>query len=200
MPYSAVPALAQPPSGVLPRGRSRWACVVLPYFLASWGRAAVGFAALDQVRSPPPVPGARAAAVSGRPDLVPAGRLRLGGPPPVALLAKSQKFDDEQFDEILAELEADAASADGEYEEPEDPFAWFKETFGWVLVVDIFIIIFLSLWFLLGVFLKYVAAQEGVLNVFLLGWDPYFQSLLGILFAARATAIFLNWIMGGGDP
>mmetsp|Transcript_64273 Transcript_64273/g.149516 ORF Transcript_64273/g.149516 Transcript_64273/m.149516 type:complete len:234 (-) Transcript_64273:233-934(-) len=118
------------------------------------------------------------------------------------VLRAKEQLGDKQFDEILGELEAAAAQdAIGAEEAPveEDPWADFKETFGWVLVADIFIIITLSLWFLAGVFLQYIVGLKLVLDTFFLYWDPYFQSLLGILFGARLTGIAVSTALGSND-
>eukprot|EP00448_Togula_jolla_P017628 CAMPEP_0170578824 /NCGR_PEP_ID=MMETSP0224-20130122/5661_1 /TAXON_ID=285029 /ORGANISM="Togula jolla, Strain CCCM 725" /LENGTH=232 /DNA_ID=CAMNT_0010901817 /DNA_START=78 /DNA_END=776 /DNA_ORIENTATION=+ len=103
---------------------------------------------------------------------------------------------DAQFDAILNELEAAADEKQGALppgeEAEEDPWAGPKEALGWVLVGDVFIVVFLALWFVLGVVLKYLIGVDGLLDVFLLYWDPYFQSLLGILFGARLCGILLQ--------
>mmetsp|Transcript_78885 Transcript_78885/g.170479 ORF Transcript_78885/g.170479 Transcript_78885/m.170479 type:complete len:181 (-) Transcript_78885:84-626(-) len=104
---------------------------------------------------------------------------------------------DDQFDSILAELEEKADDEyDGEDEPDESPWTWFTDNFTWILVADVFIVIFLSLWFLLGVALKYALGDMTVLKVFLAYWDPYFQSLLGVLFAGRLLGVMLSQALG----
>mmetsp|Transcript_30565 Transcript_30565/g.66663 ORF Transcript_30565/g.66663 Transcript_30565/m.66663 type:complete len:303 (+) Transcript_30565:538-1446(+) len=102
---------------------------------------------------------------------------------------------DEQFEDILNELEAEI-DMNVDLPQEDDPLGWWKDTFGWVLVLDVFVIIALALWFLFGVFLKYTFGFEPVLQVFVNYWDPYFQSIVSILFAARAIGIALSQVLG----
>ncbi|CAE8620726.1 unnamed protein product, partial [Polarella glacialis] len=105
------------------------------------------------------------------------------------------KVGDEDFDFILDELEDLAQVGETLYPPevvPEDPWKGVKEKFGIVLVSDIFIIITLSIWFLVGVALRYALGFEPLLATFLYWWDPWIQALLGILFAARIIGIALS--------
>mmetsp|Transcript_36226 Transcript_36226/g.86722 ORF Transcript_36226/g.86722 Transcript_36226/m.86722 type:complete len:165 (-) Transcript_36226:101-595(-) len=107
---------------------------------------------------------------------------------------------EQKFDGILDELEEAALEQDlakEDEEEVEDSFAGIKESFGWVLVADVFIIIGLAIWLVVGASLKQFFNFEPVIATFMMYWDPYFQSLLGVLFAARITGLVIGWIAGG---
>lgn len=108
---------------------------------------------------------------------------------------------DQAFDTILNELEAAAVldRLDEDVEEEQDVWAWFRETFSWVLVADVFTVFALAGWFLLGVTLSYGLGIKDVLDAFELYWDPYFQSLLGILFGARILSFGVSSAMGWND-
>merc|ERR1712129_241087 len=101
----------------------------------------------------------------------------------------------------MGELEALAADEDklfGQEDKEEGPLQWFLEQFGWVLVADVFFIIFLSTWFALGAFAAYVLQDQRLLTVFVTYWDPYFQAILGVLFGARLLAYILFEVIGMG--
>mmetsp|Transcript_58752 Transcript_58752/g.110051 ORF Transcript_58752/g.110051 Transcript_58752/m.110051 type:complete len:171 (+) Transcript_58752:89-601(+) len=107
----------------------------------------------------------------------------------------------EQFDGILDELAEAAAAEDeakGDVVVEEDGWAWFKQTFSWVLTIDVFILIFLSGWLFLGATLNQFFNYEPVIASFMMYWDPYFQSLLGILFASRLVASLTQWLLKAG--
>ena len=45
---------------------------------------------------------------------------------------------------------------------------------------------------------SFEALHKGLLHAsgsFMMYWDPYFQSLIGILFAARLTGIVVSWLL-----
>ncbi|CAE7719823.1 MDH2 [Symbiodinium pilosum] len=107
----------------------------------------------------------------------------------------------EQFDGILDELAAAAQAEDEAKEDQEEPeedgWTWLKETFGWVLVADVFILIALSFWLILGQALKWLFNYDPLIATFLMYWDPYIQSLLGIFFSARLFASIFSWLASG---
>eukprot|EP00929_Paragymnodinium_shiwhaense_P101446 TRINITY_DN64538_c0_g1_i1.p1 TRINITY_DN64538_c0_g1~~TRINITY_DN64538_c0_g1_i1.p1 ORF type:complete len:220 (+),score=64.14 TRINITY_DN64538_c0_g1_i1:74-733(+) len=102
----------------------------------------------------------------------------------------------EDLGDILDELEVAAKKEEADEEAPAEPTMMdkFKESFGWVLVADVFIAIFFAGWFLFGTFLRYSAGFDPVLNLFLTLWDPYIQPVLGVLFAARLLAIIFSQV------
>eukprot|EP00439_Symbiodinium_sp_Y106_P055954 s3720_g7.t2 len=88
--------------------------------------------------------------------------------------------------------------ARGPAEEPEeDSWAWIKESFGWLLVVDVFTLIALSGWLIVGQTVKWLFNYTPLLDKFLDLWDPWIQSLLGIFFAARLSASVFQWLANG---
>eukprot|EP00435_Cladocopium_sp_Y103_P063340 s991_g24.t3 len=122
------------------------------------------------------------------------GPLRPGTPDRAA----HERRAEEKFDGILDEIEEAALVQElekGEVEEEEeDSLKWVKETFGWVLVADVFIVIALSLWLVAGAALKQFFGFEPVIAAFMMYWDPYFQSIIGILFGARITGLIVQWL------
>jgi len=102
-----------------------------------------------------------------------------------------------ELNSIISELEA-SRQAMGDTSIPKETGFWAdaKETVGWIFVSDFLLIIVLSFWFLLGVALKYSLGSEGVLEVFLAYWDPYFQAVLGVLFAIRLFSVLLSSMWG----
>ncbi|CAK9107794.1 Malate dehydrogenase [Durusdinium trenchii] len=105
---------------------------------------------------------------------------------------------EKKYDGILDELEEAAVIQEQdegeEGEEEEDSWKGIKETFGWVLVADVFIIIGLSIWLIVGFALAQLFNIDQVYLAFTNLWDPYIQSLIGILFGARVTGIALQWL------
>eukprot|EP00933_Yihiella_yeosuensis_P034828 TRINITY_DN28305_c0_g1_i2.p1 TRINITY_DN28305_c0_g1~~TRINITY_DN28305_c0_g1_i2.p1 ORF type:complete len:184 (-),score=28.03 TRINITY_DN28305_c0_g1_i2:284-835(-) len=100
---------------------------------------------------------------------------------------KPREIDKEDMDNILDELEGLATKRDEEdpFIQEEDPLQGLKETLGNWLVADVFFVLFLFAWFLLGTALNYGANYDGLIQLFIKYWDPYFQSILGVLFAGR---------------
>ncbi|CAK9011406.1 unnamed protein product [Durusdinium trenchii] len=96
---------------------------------------------------------------------------------------------EKKYDGILDELEEAAVIQEQdegeEGEEEEDSWKGIKETFGWVLVADVFIIIGLSIWLIVGFALAQLFNIDQVYLAFTNLWDPYIQSLIGILFGGR---------------
>ncbi|CAE7660370.1 MDH2, partial [Symbiodinium sp. CCMP2456] len=74
---------------------------------------------------------------------------------------------EEKFDGILDEIAAAAEAEDearGPLEEPEeDGWAWIKESFGWLLVVDVFTLIALSAWLIVGQTLKWLFDYDPII-------------------------------------
>eukprot|EP00931_Biecheleriopsis_adriatica_P015545 TRINITY_DN118174_c0_g1_i1.p1 TRINITY_DN118174_c0_g1~~TRINITY_DN118174_c0_g1_i1.p1 ORF type:complete len:250 (-),score=39.54 TRINITY_DN118174_c0_g1_i1:130-879(-) len=116
---------------------------------------------------------------------------------PVQSMRKATRRQDD-MDGILDELEDSAMTNElerGPRVKKEDPWAWLKDTITSYLVADVFVIFFLFAWFATGGILAQFFGFDGLLGAFMMGWDPYFQAVLGVLFAARAGAYIISFIL-----
>mmetsp|Transcript_87649 Transcript_87649/g.246205 ORF Transcript_87649/g.246205 Transcript_87649/m.246205 type:complete len:233 (-) Transcript_87649:65-763(-) len=103
------------------------------------------------------------------------------------------------MDSIFGELEAAATVEDKKQAEeepvPKDFWDDIKERLSWLLVVDIFTTIALAIWLVIGAILRYGFQYYVVLDLFVACWDPYFQTILGVFFAARLFGIGVQSLM-----
>merc|ERR1711862_611645 len=96
--------------------------------------------------------------------------------------------------------ELEEAARDMEYLTPEppppDPFAELKNSFKWLMVTDVFLIVFLFTWLIIGTVQQYIFGNTFLVVEFMKYWDPYFSSVLSVFMGIRLTSIAWGALKG----